>query len=121
MRHEKAIQHASLNIGYEVHIFPDTAEKLGKYHVMVGVEVEKFEDLPLETFGKIIPACTYAVFTHRLADGGYSGANERMDKWLKESKYELALPLSIQCFDERFKGGNQPDSQIDFYIPIKPR
>jgi len=121
MRLEKTIKHANLSVGYEIHIFPDNSEKSQKYHVMVGVEVEEFEDLPLETFAKTIPASTYAVFTHRLADGGYTGANDRMDKWLNESDYKLAFPYSIQYFDDRFKGGDKPDSEIDFYIPITPK
>ena len=119
MKHEKTIKHANLNAGYEIHIFPADHKQSKKYHIFVGVEVDQFEDLPLETFAKIIPPCTYAVFTHRLANGGYAGANETIDNWIENSKYIMAYPFSIQYFDDRFKGGNQPDSEIDFYIPIK--
>ncbi|MBN2534230.1 MAG: GyrI-like domain-containing protein [Spirochaetales bacterium] len=118
MKNEKNIKHVNQDAGYEIHIYPDLEMNSEKYHIMVGIEVDKFEDLPLETFAKIIPACTYAVFTHRLANGGYEGINKEMDKWLNESNYKLAFPMSIQYYDERFKGGNDPDSEIDFYLPI---
>lgn len=121
MKHKSSIKYANLDIGYEIHIFPNDYEKNKKCHVFVGVEVDKFEDLPVETFAKTIPSCKYAVFTHRLVDGGYSGSNEKMDKWLEKSKYKMAYPLSIQFYDERFKGGDQEDSEIDFYIPIKSK
>ncbi|MBN1411658.1 MAG: AraC family transcriptional regulator [Spirochaetales bacterium] len=118
MRIEDSIQHAKPGVGYELHVFP---ENTSKYHIMAGIEVEKFDDQPIESFTKIIPGGLFAVFTHKLANGGYAGANDDMDKWLMESEYRQAYPASIQVFDERFKDGNQPDSEIDFLIPIVKR
>ncbi len=118
MRIEKDIRHAKPDVGYELRIYPESSAKC---HVLVGVEVKSFEDQPMETFAKTIPAGLYAVFTHRLANGGYTGANEGMDTWLKESEYRQEHPICVQVFDERFKKGNQPDSEIDFLIPVKKR
>jgi AraC family transcriptional regulator len=118
MRIEKEIKNAKPDVGYEMHIFPENSTKR---HIMVGVEVNSFDDQPIETFAKTIPAGLYAVFTHRLANGGYTGANEDMDTWLKESEYGQEYPICVQVFDERFKKGNQPDSEIDFLIPVKKK
>ena len=96
MRIEKAIQHVKPSVGYELHVYP---ENTSKCHVMVGVEVEKFDDQPIETFTKTIPGGLYAVFTHRLANGGYTGANDDMDTWLTESEYRQAYPICIQLFE----------------------
>ncbi len=116
---EDSIKHKIPDIGYELHIYPQNFAKEKKYHVMVGAEVEKIEELPYDMFVKILPPYTYAIFTHKLKDGGYAGVNERIDKWLKESKYTRALDIDIQYYDDRFKGGEGPDSELDFYIPIK--
>ena len=115
MRIEKSIQYTVPDVGYEVHIHPENTKKC---HIMVGVEVDELNNQPIETFSKIVPGSLYAVFTHKLVNGGYSGVNEDMDKWLEESEYRQAYPICIQLYDERFKNGNQPDSEIDFLIPI---
>jgi hypothetical protein len=44
-----------------------------------------------------------------------------MDKWLTTGSYEQADNFIIEVFDERFRGGDQPDSEIDFLIPVRPR
>ena len=118
MRIEKDMKNAKPDVAYELRVYPESSPKC---HILVGVEVKSFDDQPVETFAKTIPGGLYAVFTHRLANGGYTGANEDMDTWLKESEYRQASPICIQVFDERFKMGNQPDSEIDFLIPVAKR
>jgi hypothetical protein len=68
---------------------------------------------------KVLPPSRYAVFTHRLADGGYGGANDAMNAWLDGGPYRMPKDLSIQRYEvSRFKGGSAPDSQIDFLLPV---
>ena len=69
-----------------------------------GVEVQKIEVVPIELFAKVVPACRYAVFTHRFTDGGFDDAFKIADAWLNNSENVLAFPFDIQCYDERFKG-----------------
>lgn len=113
---EKDIKHKVEGAGYELHRFlKDSIE------VTVATEVTQAEAIPEGMSVIHVPAGQYAVFTHRLANGGYEGLNPVMNKWLTTGAYEQADNISIQVFDERFKGGNQPDSEIDFLIPIRPR
>ena len=65
------------------------------------------------------PHSCYAVFTHRIADGGYEGANKAMNAWLETGPYKMPKDLSVQRFEvSRFKGSTDPDSEIDFLLPV---
>lgn len=118
---EALVKHKVEGAGYELHIHPEGDNSWQGYTLMVGVQVTKVEDLPHEMFVKVLPACRYAVFTHKLSQGGYEGANAQMNAWLESGPYRLARDLCIQVFDSRFKGGDHPDSQIDFLIPVVPK
>ncbi len=69
----------------------------------------------------VLSPSLYAAFTHRLADGGYEGSNDGMNAWLDSGPYKMPRRVSIQRFDSRFKGGTDPDSEIDFLLPIVPK
>jgi len=88
---------------------------------LVGVEVPRLEDLPLELFAKVVPACEYAVFTHQFRDGGFSHAFKAVYDWLQNSEYPPAYPFDIQCYDSRFKSPEDPESILEIWVPVKPR
>jgi predicted transcriptional regulator YdeE len=98
------INHTVGEVGYELHAYSKHSSPGDHYHMFV----------------KILPACEYAVFTHRLADEGYEGANEPINNWLETGPYERAYYFDMQVYDARFKGPENPDSELDFYIPVKP-
>ena len=51
-------------LGYEVSIWnEDEFKETGDFCIFVGVEVEHLEEVPLELFGKVLPAGPYAYFT----------------------------------------------------------
>lgn len=104
---------------YELHIYPADYPDIKKFHCMVAVEVEKIENLPQELFVKILPACKYAVFTHKLADGPLPQLYWEIEKWFKGGDYIRAHPFDILCFDGRFKGNTDPNSEIDVLVPVK--
>jgi AraC family transcriptional regulator len=113
---EKAIPNRVEGTGYELHRFlKDSVE------VTVGAEVTSADAVPEGLTVIRVPAGQYAVFTHRLANGGYEGLNPVMDQWLTTGPYEQSDNFIIEVYDERFRGGDQPDSEIDFLIPVKPR
>ena len=103
--------------------FPQAASPSGQ--AFVGVEVDHLEEVPLELFGKVLPAGTYAYFTPKgkeittWEDDFYKG-------WLIKSGYQLSAvgnySFQVQCYeDDRFKGvDNLEESEIDVYIPIEP-
>ncbi|MFX0184929.1 MAG: GyrI-like domain-containing protein [Candidatus Hodarchaeota archaeon] len=107
------------NIAYELHLEPEEYETTRKYFVLVGVEVSYFEEIPLEMFVKILPKTDYVVFTttmeNKFERGGYI-----YKKWLPEHGYEQIFPYVIQLYDDRrYKGLEDPESEIDWFIPVK--
>ena len=74
--------------------------------------------MPTELFAKVIPSCRYAVFTHHFKDGGFRDAFKTVYKWIEESDYVPAYAFDIQCYDERFKGPEDPDSVIEILVPV---
>lgn len=83
-------------VGYELHAYSKRSSPGDPYHIFVGVEVKNIDNLPEIMFVKILPACEYAVFTHRLAGGGYEGANETINHWLETGPYERAYDFDMQ-------------------------
>lgn len=115
---EGEISHAMPGAAYEVHTHAPDATPTQLQECFVGVQVTSLEEVPAGMVVKRLPAAHYAVFTHRLANGGYTGANAAMNAWLHTGPYHPAHNYSLQRFDARFNGGNQPDSGIDFFIPV---
>jgi len=116
---EKTIKNRVENGGYEVHIEPEEYKETKNYYVFVGVEVEKVEKLPLEMFTKILPASKYAVFTLKGKEITSNWQNKIYKEWLPQSGYEEAHKFLIECYDDRFKGIDNSESELDIYVPIK--
>ena len=107
------------NIAYEIHIQPEDYRKTKKFYIYVGLEVEKFDEVPLEMIAKTFPATMYAVFTFKGKDV-FRGGKYIWQKWLPNSNYEEAYPYLIQAYDEaRFYGLDNEESEIDYWVPIK--
>jgi AraC family transcriptional regulator len=121
MAAEDSVKNKVAGTGYELHLHPEGEHEWSDVTVMVGVQVTEAEDVAEGMVLRRLPASRYAVFTHRVADGGYEGANEQMDAWVEGSAYRLSPRMSIQRYDERFKGSTHPESEIDFLLPIVPR
>lgn len=116
---EKTIKNRVENGGYEVHIEPEEYEETKNYYVFVGVEVEKVENLPLEMFTKILPASKYAVFTLKGKEITSNWQDKIYKEWLPQSGYEEAHKFTIEYYDDRFKGIDNTESELDIYVPIK--
>jgi AraC family transcriptional regulator len=114
--HSKDIKHQIEGKAYELHIEEETLPQM--HFCLAGVEVHKIEDMPIELFAKLIPPCRYAVFTHNFSDGGFGHAFKSVYNWLDESEYTAAYHFDIQCYDERFKGPDNPESVIEIFVPI---
>jgi AraC family transcriptional regulator len=89
---------------------------------MPAVKVSNLLDLSGLLFGKVLPACTYAVFTARhglasIPDAFMFGYNT----WIPNSSYEVAFPFDFELYDEDHFHGDGPDEVIEVYIPIKER
>lgn len=107
------------NIGWELHLEPEEYKETKNYYVMVGMEFSSIDEIPLELFVKILPKTTYIVFTSSMANkfkmGGYV-----YKKWMPKNSYEQNFPYVLQLYDRRrYKGLDDPQSEIDWYIPVK--
>ena len=106
-------------IAYEVHIAPEAPEDKKEFYVFVGVEVKNLSEMPLEMFGKILPAAKYALFTFKWKQM-ISGGHYIYDEWLPKSGYKEAYPYQIQVYNEEsYKGVNSEESEIEYWVPIK--
>jgi AraC family transcriptional regulator len=103
---------------FEVHTVAEPSSPGNATEYLVSVEVTRVEDVPEGLVERRLPAGAYAVFTHCLANGGFTGCNDTMDAWLESGPYRLSSNTSIQVFDDRFKGAENPDSIIDFLLPV---
>jgi predicted transcriptional regulator YdeE len=115
-----AIKHrTALDTFLEIHIeTPETAAK-GVFEVLVGVRVERLEDVPVECVVKVVPAAQYAVFTLEGQQIVSDWSNALRD-WLLSSGYARSHKYFVQSYDPRFKGMDKIDeSALDAYIPIK--
>jgi AraC family transcriptional regulator len=108
------------NLGYEVHIETEEYLTTRKYYVFVGVEVTSIEEVPLEMFVKVLPKTRYAVFTTKV-DDKETGLHV-LREWLPQNGFEQAYPYIIEAYSpERFRGVDDPQSEVDWYIPIKEK
>jgi AraC family transcriptional regulator len=116
--------------GYEVHIEPADYDMKKKFHIFVGIEVRSLEFFPLEMFYKILPKTKYLFFTSKYMG---KGADYYFNKWLPESNFEISFPYIMQSYSpsfpyimqsyspRRWKNENDPNSLMDWYIPIKEK
>lgn len=102
---------------YEVHI--EEPAGTGLHFCFVGVQVTELNEVPPEMFIKLIPAGRYLLFTHCFRDGGFSIAFGEIYEWLARSDYRPAYPLDIQCYDQRFKGPDNPESVLEILVPVR--
>lgn len=108
------------NISYELHIEPEEYIETKNYYVFTGTEIKEYEEVPLEFFIKKLPTTDYLMFTAKAID--FDKGEYYFKKWLPQSEYEQAYPYIIQAYDiTRFKGLEDNESEIDWYIPIKSK
>ncbi len=107
-------------IAYEAHI-AYAGEKNQEYHIFVGIETTKPIQEPIEFFYKELPPTRYAIFTAKGLDMA-DQMEEVYTEWLPNSQYIESYPMMIQRYDQKkYKGLDNPSSEIEFMIPIKER
>jgi AraC family transcriptional regulator len=90
-----------------------------EFYYIACAEVESLEDLPDGMIGRVVPAATFAVFTHV---GSLDRLGRTMDyiygSWLPGSGHERPADVpDLELYDERFDPASER-SEIDIYIPI---
>jgi predicted transcriptional regulator YdeE len=103
-------------IGFEIHIEPEDYKKDKEFHIFVGLEVKNFDFFPMEMYSKILPKTEYLFFS-----SGYQGEGV-VTEWIPNSEYEQSYPYIMQTYSpKRWKGPKNPDSLMDWYIPVKKK
>ena len=121
--HREAFKHeVSTKVAWELHIVTDEYKETQEYFVMVGVEVQKIEDLPAPIFAKVLPAGSCAVFTLQGEQMTGNWGDAIYKEWLPASAYEEAYSCTIERYDgDRFKGWGDPGSEVEIWVPIKAK
>jgi AraC family transcriptional regulator len=114
------VRHRVPGGGYEVWVdFEGEKDARSKY-IFVGSEVERIEDLPLEFVAKTLPETRYAVFTMKMAEIEAGGLGTLWSKWLPDTGLKTSFNFMIEYYDpHRFTGMDNPDSEVDFMIPVQ--
>ncbi|TXT67072.1 MAG: hypothetical protein BAJALOKI1v1_190015 [Promethearchaeota archaeon] len=111
---------ANPEFGYEVHLEPEEYRETKQYYVIVGIEVNNIEEIPLEMFIKILPRTDYILVTTKV-NSSNTEIQDLYDEWIPKNNYQNSYPYLIQAYEQkRYFGLENPASEIDWYIPIKP-
>jgi AraC family transcriptional regulator len=110
------------NVGYGLEFYTDEFNSEKKWFYMAAMEMDNLNDIPITMTGKVIPPHTYCVFNCK---GGVEELGKvfrfAYDKWIPDSKYQVAGWFDFEYYDERFKGDKNPETGIDVYIPVKEK
>jgi AraC family transcriptional regulator len=121
-KQKDSIKHLVSESGYELWIDFEEEKASGNKYIFVGLEVARLEDTPLELVAKILPETRYAVFTFTMREikENWSKTQDIWNKWLPKAGLEPAYDYMIEYYDsERFKGMDNPESELDFMVPVK--
>lgn len=87
---------------------------------VAGIEVNGFKNLTEPFISKTLKKGRYAVFTHR---GSLALIRKTFEyiygTWLLNTKEVLDCRDDFELYDSRFLGYDNPESEIEVYIPIK--
>ena len=117
---KESIKHLASEGGHELWIDFDGETDAKTKYVFVGLEVEKLEDVPLELVARTLPETRYAVFTMKTADIKSGGIGKLWNTWLPATGLKTSHNYMIEHYDvQRFKGMDNPDSEVDFMVPVQ--
>jgi AraC family transcriptional regulator len=83
-------------------------------------EVTGFENIPHEMESFVLPGGLYAVFAYKGLSTDMSIFNYIYATWLPDSGYVLDHRPHFDVLGEKYKN-NDPDSEEDIWIPVKPK
>lgn len=91
---------------------------------LAGIPVSRIAETNFGNVAKILPESEYAVFTYKGSLAGKEQAllntiSHAVHIWLRRWSYFVAFGYYFILFDERFKGMDSQDSEIDIYLPIR--
>ncbi len=111
---------------YGVCFYSGNFSKTGLFYYLAALPVLSLENIPMEMVGKTLPASDYAVFTHSGALVGESKTirdtyGYAYGTWLPRSGFENPFGFDFEFYGERFHGNQDPNSEIEVWIPIQKK
>ncbi|MUT68281.1 effector binding domain-containing protein [Paenibacillus sp. NEAU-GSW1] len=104
---------------YLISFFPEDFEPSMRFTVFGGVELQEGEAAPEAMAVRDLPELQLAVVTHK---GPISRIKQTYDyflkRWQPQSDYNLSHPFNYQLYTDKFKGVNEPDSELELYFPV---
>jgi predicted transcriptional regulator YdeE len=119
MADEDAIENKIEGAGWEYHVYAKPGESWEPCY-MAAARVSEIGNVPDGMFIKVLPAGQWAVFTHCLGSGGYDVLNKGIMDWLAASPYKQINACSLQRYDARYRGPNDPESVLELMIRVVP-
>lgn len=112
------IKHLASEAGYELWV--DLEGEAGwDHYIFVGVAVSKLEDMPLELVVRPLPATRYAIFTLK-GEEIRSNWPEKLLDWVAGAGLEQSYTYIFEYYDpQRFKGMDDPEAELDVYVPVR--
>lgn len=99
----------------------DGTTETGEFSYLACIAVKDESQIPKGMKSKQITSGTYAVFTHKgTLDKLKETYAEIFTEWLPKSGYD-SYDFDFELYDERSKDFTSEDSEMDIYIPLKPK
>jgi len=118
-RKKDSIKYLSSESGYELWIDFEGEDDSKNNYIFVGLEVDKLDDLPLELVARILPETKYAVYTLKGTEIKSDWPSNLLG-WVAAAGLEQSFTYIFEYYDvQRFKGIDNPDSELDIYIPVR--
>ena len=105
---------------FGLELYPPSFPKDRRWYYGAFLEVKKFEAVyPSGMLYRYIPAASYLKFTVAGPVTEIAPAFRHIyDTWLPAAGVKLAGYYDMELYDERFKGPDSPDSQVDILLPL---
>ena len=107
----------SKSIAMQTFTLNEKKEPNNNFNMWACVEVSKLTDVPSDMKAFTIPKGEYIKVLHKGMDAGKT-YRRIMTEWLPNSGYAIDDRPHFQVMGDKYKNGS-PDSEEDFYIPIK--
>ena len=104
---------------YDNPMFFKNFDPAREFEKWAAVKVSEFDNVPAGLETLIIPGGKYAVFHYKGKPGDAQGTYQYIyGQWIPNSEYELDDRPHFALMGEKYKG-DDPESEEDFWIPIK--
>jgi AraC family transcriptional regulator len=111
---------------YGLCFYSESFSRSGLFSYMAAIPVSSLDVIPMEMVGKTLPGSEYAVFRHKGRLVGESNTIKdtyayAYGTWLPNSGYENPPGYDFELYGERFRGNQDPESELEVWIPIRKK